>query len=47
MTSSKLPFFFIHGAGGTKSKWRTLDSIRDISQFIDLPGHGENDAPPV
>lgn len=46
MTSSKLPFFFIHGAGGTKSKWRTLDSIRDISRFIDLPGHGENDAPP-
>lgn len=40
-----MKFLFIHGAGGTKSKWRTLESIRDISEFIDLPGHGDNQTP--
>lgn len=37
------PFLFIHGAGGTKHKWRTLTSLENESRFIDLPGHGENE----
>ncbi len=35
-------FLFIHGAGGTKNKWRTLSSLENESSFIDLPGHGTN-----
>jgi len=36
---------FIHGAGGTKSKWRTIKDYPEISNYeaIDLPGHGENE----
>lgn len=43
-TESNLSFLFIHGAGGTKNKWRTLTSLKNDSKFIDLPGHGDNDA---
>jgi pimeloyl-ACP methyl ester carboxylesterase len=36
---------FIHGAGGTKSKWRTIKDYPEISNYeaIDLPGHGDNE----
>ncbi len=36
-------FFFIHGAGGTKSKWRLLQKeFEDESiRIIDLPGRGD------
>lgn len=37
-------FLFIHGAGGTKNKWRTLSSLENESSFIDLPNHGSNKA---
>lgn len=37
-----ISFLFIHGAGGTKSKWRTLAPLADMSEFVDLPGHGGN-----
>jgi len=35
---------FIHGAGGTKSKWRAMKDFYGPSQYrmVDLPGHGEN-----
>lgn len=35
---------FIHGAGGTKNKWRHVSPYLDHAraEFIDLPGHGEN-----
>ncbi|QQE77582.1 alpha/beta fold hydrolase [Alicyclobacillus sp. SO9] len=37
-----LPFLFIHGAGGTKSKWRFVRERLPESDglYIDLPGHG-------
>ncbi|AMA71405.1 MULTISPECIES: alpha/beta fold hydrolase [Aneurinibacillus] len=42
--SGKLPFVLIHGAGGTKAKFRGLvermDGVSCIA--LDLPGHGEN-----
>ncbi|WP_077214281.1 alpha/beta fold hydrolase [Bacillus dakarensis] len=44
MGSMKL--LFIHGAGGTKSKWRAIDQyIADkfTCEKIDLPGHGDNE----
>lgn len=44
MSTNQLPFLFIHGAGGTKSKWRTLTTLQSESTFIDLPGHGNNQA---
>lgn len=44
MSTNTLPFLFIHGAGGTKNKWRTLASLHSESTFIDLPGHGGNHA---
>lgn len=36
---------FIHGAGGTKSKWRKVEDHLDSVPFtaIDLPGHGDNE----
>lgn len=42
MTACKL--LFIHGAGGTKNKWRSLNNQLGSARFeaIDLPGHGEN-----
>ncbi|WP_209123933.1 alpha/beta fold hydrolase [Alkalihalobacillus sp. BA299] len=35
---------FIHGAGGSSSKWRKIDEhLREIPfECIDLPGHGSN-----
>lgn len=43
--NESLQFVFIHGAGGTKSKWRTLTFFLEDhkSIYIDLPGHGENE----
>lgn len=40
-----MKLLFIHGAGGTKSKWRKVaDQLQDLScEFIDLPGHGESE----
>ena len=42
--ANKLPFLFIHGAGGTQSKWRLLrEKLGDIpAQYVDLPGRGNN-----
>ncbi|MBU8879775.1 alpha/beta hydrolase [Bacillus sp. FJAT-29790] len=41
----KYKILFIHGAGGTKSKWRAVGGYFKSSQFevIDLPGHGDNE----
>lgn len=35
-------FLFIHGAGGSFSKWRGQKGLEHSAKFIDLPGHGEN-----
>jgi pimeloyl-ACP methyl ester carboxylesterase len=42
--SGQLPFVLIHGAGGTKAKFRGLEEkLKDASCIVlDLPGHGEN-----
>lgn len=44
---SKQPIFlFLHGAGGTASKWRRVRETFDRpALFIDLPGHGTNRSP--
>src|SRR5690554_3718283 len=41
---NSLVFLFIHGAGGTKNKWRRLHPyIEDLpTRYLDLPGHGDN-----
>jgi pimeloyl-ACP methyl ester carboxylesterase len=41
--SGQLPFVLIHGAGGTKAKFRSLEEkLEGVSCFVlDLPGHGE------
>ena len=41
----RYPLAFIHGAGGTKTKWRSLTSQLQEDEYIaiDLPGHGSND----
>lgn len=43
---NNLKLLFLHGAGGTKSKWRKLKDELDrtdiIYSIIDLPGHGED-----
>lgn len=44
MSTTNLPFLFIHGAGGTRNKWRTLTSLENESTCIDLPGHGTSEA---
>jgi pimeloyl-ACP methyl ester carboxylesterase len=38
-----LSFLFIHGAGGTKSKWRLLQTeINSVTdKYVDLPGRGD------
>jgi len=45
--ASRPPVVFIHGAGGTHQHW--LFQIRDLAQTptyaIDLPGHGQSQAP--
>ena len=41
-----ISFLFIHGAGGTKSKWRALTLPDGKNKFVDLPGHGTNKAKP-
>lgn len=48
MTSqSKVNFLFIHGAGGTANKWRTLTPLFEDNKVVtvDLPGRGTNDEP--
>ncbi|QSO53970.1 alpha/beta fold hydrolase [Alicyclobacillus curvatus] len=49
MAAGNLEFLFIHGAGGTRSKWREvqpgLTGVR--AQYIDLPGHGANSGSPL
>ncbi|ERI05207.1 alpha/beta fold hydrolase [Aneurinibacillus aneurinilyticus] len=42
--SGQLPFVLIHGAGGTKAKFRGLEERigRAHCLTFDLPGHGEN-----
>ena len=40
----KYKLMFIHGAGGTKRKWREIeDYFQQQVEFIDLPGHGDNE----
>ncbi|QED48981.1 alpha/beta fold hydrolase [Cytobacillus dafuensis] len=41
----KYKIMFIHGAGGTKSKWRAMKEYCEeaLYEAIDLPGHGENE----
>lgn len=42
-----LKLLFLHGAGGTKSKWRKLkvelDHTDIMYSIVDLPGHGEDE----
>lgn len=40
-----MKLLFIHGAGGTKSKWRKIEHLLmdDNYEVIDLPGHGKNE----
>lgn len=40
-----LKLLLIHGAGGTRSKWRRIESYLQDQNYeaIDLPGHGENE----
>lgn len=48
MTNAKRPsFLFLHGAGGTKSKWRRQKAFfqDDGAIYLDLPGHGANKEP--
>lgn len=42
--TNQLQFLFIHGAGGTNSKWRYIrPNFSDVhAHFINLPGHGDN-----
>lgn len=39
-----IKLLFIHGAGGTRSKWRSLRfPSSSLYEVIDLPAHGENE----
>ncbi|WP_019243918.1 MULTISPECIES: alpha/beta fold hydrolase [Bacillus] len=40
-----MKLLFIHGAGGTKNKWRAIgEHLKGVSyDVIDLPGHGDNE----
>lgn len=44
-------YLFIHGAGGSKNKWRAIAPFLETKPrdyyFIDLPGHGENQSQPA
>lgn len=42
MKTEQLPFLFLHGAGGTQSKWRLLrEKLQSTSHlYVDLPGRG-------
>ena len=44
--NNALKFVFIHGAGGTKNKWRSITSALGENEniYLDLPSHGENKA---
>ncbi|QSO49388.1 alpha/beta fold hydrolase [Alicyclobacillus mengziensis] len=44
MQAGDVGFVFIHGAGGTQSKWRSIQSgMRGYrASYVDLPGHGAN-----
>lgn len=48
-TPEQLAFLFIHGAGGTKSKWRSVQEklVHVDSESIDLPGHGSSQEGPL
>lgn len=45
--SEQLPFVLIHGAGGTKEKYRGVETYLEGApvRIIELPGHGENETP--
>lgn len=40
-----MKLLFIHGAGGTNSKWRKIEKLLagDNYEAVNLPGHGENE----
>jgi len=40
--TDRVPFLFLHGAGGTKSKWRLVqERLSSVgAEYVDLPGHG-------
>ncbi|HHW38635.1 MAG TPA: alpha/beta hydrolase [Bacillales bacterium] len=42
--NQNIPFLFIHGAGGSSTKWRNVPPFlnEDSATFLDLPGHGQN-----
>ncbi len=48
-TPEQITLLFIHGAGGTQSKWRKVhEQITHVhSKFIDLPGHGTHQGRPA
>jgi pimeloyl-ACP methyl ester carboxylesterase len=46
MSEQQITYLLIHGAGGTKSKWRALAPlIGENVKAIDLPGHGTSELP--
>lgn len=47
MMKKSLKLIFIHGAGGTDSKWRKVKtSFQDYDcEYVNLPGHGPNETP--
>ncbi|WCK55574.1 alpha/beta hydrolase [Aneurinibacillus sp. Ricciae_BoGa-3] len=46
MSADQITYLLIHGAGGTKSKWRALAPLLgDRVKAIDLPGHGASNLP--
>lgn len=47
IASEQFPFVFIHGAGGTRAKYRGIETYLEGApvRIIELPGHGENTAP--
>lgn len=42
LSTDRIPFLFLHGAGGTKSKWRLVqERLASVeAEYVDLPGHG-------
>lgn len=48
-TTNRVPFLFMHGAGGTKSKWRLVQErlVRVNAEYVDLSGHGTSTGYPA
>ena len=42
--NKNIPFLFIHGAGGSSTKWRKVPQLlnENSATYLDLPGHGQD-----